>query len=89
MAGVKNSNCLKFCTQVDPSAETKTVFFSSNVSLFSRKTNFSLAPSRIDGSGYNRSKIEHFRSLRISKIFHQGKSNQRMLFYRLFVFCKR
>ena len=64
------------------------IFFLKCV-FFPRKTNFSLSPSRIDGSGHNRSKIEHFRSLRISKIFHQGKSNQRMLFYRLFVFCKR
>ena len=56
--------------------------------LFSRKTNFSLSPSRIDGSGHNRSKIEHFRSLRISKILRLGKSYQRVLFHRLFVFCK-
>ena len=82
MARVKNSNCLNFCTQVDPSKTRKAVyFFSSNMFLFSRKTNFSLSPSRIDGSGHNRSKIEHFRSLRISKILHQGKSNQRVLFH--------
>ena len=90
MARVKNSNCLKFCTQVDPSKTRKTVyFFSSNgFFIFPRKTNFLLSTSRIDGSGHNRSKIEHFCSLRISKIFHQGKSNQRVLFYRLFLFCK-
>ena len=89
MARVKNSNCLNFCTQVDPSKTRKAVyFFSSNMFLFSRKTNFSLSPSRIDGSGHNRSKIEHFRSLRISKILRLGKSNQRELFHRLFVFCK-
>ena len=89
MARIKNSNCLKFCTQVDPS-KTRNVkyFFSSNMFLFSRKTNFSLSPSRIDGSGHNRSKIEHFRSLRISKILRLGKSNQRELLHRLFVFCK-
>ena len=35
MARVKNSNCLKFCTQVDPSKTRKTVyFFSSNVVFF-------------------------------------------------------
>ena len=89
MARIKNSNCLKFCTQVDPSKTRNVKYFSSsNMFLFSRKTNFSLSPSRIDGSGHNRSKIEHFRSLRISKIFHQGKSNQREFFHRLFVFCK-
>ena len=89
MARVKNSNCLNFCTQVDPSKTRKAVyFFSSNMFLFSRKTNFSLSPSRIDGSGHNRSKIEHFRSLRISKILRLGKSYQRVLFHRLFVFCK-
>ena len=92
MARVKNSNCLKFCTQVEPSKTRKTrktvYFFSSNMFLFSRKTNFSLSPSRIDGSGHNRSKIEHFRSLRISKILRLGKSNQRELFHRLFLFCK-
>ena len=43
MARVKNSNCLNFCTQVDPSKTRKAVyFFSSNMFLFSRKTNFSL-----------------------------------------------
>ena len=90
MARVKNSSCLKFCTQVDPSKTRKAVyFFPSNMFLFSRKTNFSLSPSRIDGSGHNRSKIEHFRSLRISKILRLGKSYQRVLFHRLFVFCKR
>ena len=90
MARVKNSSCLKFCTQVDPSKTRKTeYFFSSNMFLFSIKTNFSLSPSRIDGSGHNRSKIEHFRSLRISKILRLGKSYQRVLFHRLFVFCKR
>ena len=89
MARVKNSNCLNFCTQVDPSKTRKAVyFFSSNMFLFSRKTNFSLSPSRIDGSGHNRSKIEHFRSLRISKILRLGKSNQHELLHRLFVFCK-
>ena len=89
MARVKNSNCLKFCTQVDPSKTRKVkYFFSSNMFLFSRKTKFSLSPSRINGSGHNRSKIEHFRSLRISKILRLGKSNQRELFHRLFVFYK-
>ena len=89
MVRVKNSNCLNFCTQVDPSKTRKAVyFFPSNVLLFSIKTNFSLSPSGIDGSGHNRSKIEHFRSLRISKILRLGKSYQRVLFHRLFVFCK-
>ena len=75
-ARVKNSNCPKFCTQVDPNKTRKAVyFFSSNMLLFSRKTNFSLSNSRIDGSGHNRSKIEHFRSLRISKILPLGKSH--------------
>ena len=89
MARVKNSNCLNFCTQVDPSKKRKAVyFFPSNMFLFSRKTHFSLSPSRIDETGHNRSKIEHFRLLRFSKILHQGKSNQSELFYRLLVFCK-
>ena len=89
MARVKYSNCFNFCTQVDPSKTRKAAyFFSSNMFLFSRKTNFSLPTSRIDGSGHNRSKIEHFRSLRISKILRLGKSYQRVLFHRLFVFCK-
>ena len=88
MARVKNSNCLKFCTQVDPSKTRKTVYFFPQMCFFSRKTNFSLSPSRIDGSGHNRSKIEHFRSLRISKILHLGKSYQLVLFHGLFVFCK-
>ena len=44
MARVKNSNCLKFYTQVDPCKTRKTVyFFSSNVFFFSRKTNVTLA----------------------------------------------
>ena len=89
MARVKNSNCLNFCTQVDPSKTRKAVyFFPSNILLFSIKTNFSLSPFGIDRSGHNRSKIEHFRSLRISKILRLGISNQRELFHRLFVFCK-
>ena len=38
MARVKNSNCLKFCTQVDPCKTRKTVyFFSSNVFFFREK----------------------------------------------------
>ena len=68
MARVKNSNCLNFCTQVDPIKTRKAVyFFSSKLFLFSRKTNFSLSPTGIDDSGHNRSKIEHFRSLITSK----------------------
>ena len=32
IAGVENSNCLNFCTQVDPNKTRKAVyFFSSNV----------------------------------------------------------
>ena len=89
MARVKNSHCLKFSAQVDPSKTRKVkYFFSLNVFLFQRKTNFSLSPSRIDGSGHNRSKIEHFHSLRISKMLRLGKSYQRELFHRLFVVCK-
>ena len=89
LQGSKIQNCLSFYSQVDPSKTRKIVyFFSSNMSLFSRKTNFSLSPSRMDGSGHKRSKIEHLRSLRISKILRLGKSNQRVLFYRLFVFCE-
>ena len=61
---------------------------SNCLNFCSRKTNFSLSPSRIDESGHNRSKTKHFRSLRISKILHQGKSIQRLLFHRLFVICK-
>ena len=38
MAKVKNLNCLKFCTQVDPSKTRKSVyFFSSNVFFFFRE----------------------------------------------------
>ena len=52
MARVKNSNCLNFRSQVDPSKTRKVAhFFSSTMFLFSRKTNFSLSPSRIDESG--------------------------------------
>ena len=89
MARIKNLKCLNFCSQVDLSKTRKAVyFFSSNMFLFSRETNFSFSTSRIDGSGHDRSKIEHFRSLRISKILNQGKSIQRVLFHRLFVFYK-
>ena len=88
MAGVKNSNCLNFCTQVAPIKTRKAVYFFPQMFLFSRKTNFSLSPSRIDGSGHNRSKIEHFRLLCISKILCLRKSYQCVLFHRLFVFCK-
>ena len=89
MARLKNSNRLSYCTQVDPSKTRKgSNFFSSNMLLISRKTKFSLSPSRIDGPRHIRSKIEHFRSLRISKILCLGKSYQHMLFHRLFVFCK-
>ena len=88
MARVKNSNCLNFCTQVDPSKTRKAEYFFLKCVLFCfrEKTNFSLSLSRIDGSGQVRSKIEHFRSLGNSKILHQGKSNQPVLFHRLFVF---
>ena len=61
----------------------------TNMSSFiERETNFSLSPSGIDGSGHNRSKIEHFRSSCISKILCLGKPNQHELFHRLFAFCK-
>ena len=44
MARVKNSNCLKFCTQVDPSKRRKTVYFFPQMCFFfSRKTNVTLA----------------------------------------------
>ena len=57
MARVKNPNCLNFCTQIDPSKTRKVEYFVSLKYVFiSRKTNFSLSPSRIDGSGHNRSK---------------------------------
>ena len=89
MARVKNSNCLKFCTQVDPCKTRKAVYFFFHKCVFIfEKMNFSLSPSRIDGSGHDWSKIKHFRSLRVSKILHQGKSNQGVLFHRLFVFYK-
>ena len=72
MARIKNSKCLNFCTQIDPRKTRKAVYlFSSNMFLFSRKTIFSLSPSKIDGSAHDRSKIEHFRSLRISKILRE------------------
>ena len=51
MARAKNSNCLNFCTQVDPSKKRNAVYFFPQI--FSRKTNFSLSPSRINESGHN------------------------------------
>ena len=51
MARAKNSNCLNFCTQVDHSKKRNAVYFF--LQIFSRKTNFSLSPSRIDESGHN------------------------------------
>ena len=49
MAGVKNSNCLKFCTQVDPSKTRKTVYFFPQMCFFSRKTNVTLATKDFEG----------------------------------------
>ena len=44
MARVKSSNCLKFCTQVDPSKTRKTVYFFPQMCFFfPRKTNVTLA----------------------------------------------
>ena len=62
--------------------------FSSNMFLFLRKRTFrfSLSPSWIARSGYFRSKIEHFRLLRVSMILQ--KSNQRVLFHTLILFRK-
>ena len=37
MARVKNSNCLKFCTQVDPSKTRKTVYFFPQMFFFFEK----------------------------------------------------
>ena len=51
MARAKNSNCLNFCTQVDHSKKRNAVYIF--LQIFSRKTNFSLSPSRIDESGHN------------------------------------
>ena len=61
MARVKNSNCLKFCTQVDPRKTRKTVYFFPQIFFFGEKRIFLLSPSRIDGSGHNRLKIALFR----------------------------
>ena len=45
MARVKNSNCLNFCTQVDPSKTRKIVyFFSSNMFFFQEKRTFHSHP---------------------------------------------
>ena len=37
MARVKNSNCLKFCTQVDPSKTRKAVYFFPQICFYSRE----------------------------------------------------
>ena len=53
MARVKNSNCLNFCTQVDPSKTRKAVYFFPQMYFnFREKTNLSLSHSGIDESGH-------------------------------------
>ena len=88
MAGVKNSNCLNFCTQVDPIKTRKAVYFFPQICFyFLEKQTFRFHPlGSMDR--VNRSKIEHFRLLCISKILCLRKSYQCVLFHRLFVFCK-
>lgn len=69
LARVKNSNCLNFCIQVAHSKTRKAVkLFPLEYVFILRKMNFSLSTSGMDGSGHDRSKIEHFSSLRVSKI---------------------
>ena len=75
--------------QSSPKSVQYEMFFLHNSSAtFSKQAvrrTFRLHPLE---SGHNRSKIEHLRSLRISKILRLRKSYQRVLFRRLFVFCK-
>ena len=50
MARVKNSNCLNFCTQVDPSKTRKTEYFFLKCILIFEKNQ--LSHSGIDESGH-------------------------------------
>ena len=103
MARVKNSNCLNFCTQVDPSKTRKAVYFFFPLRYFNfrEKRTFSFYPLEsmnlvITGRKLNtfarfaerERKCSIFDRRRISKILRLGKSYQRELFHRLFVFCK-
>ena len=73
MARVKNSNCLNFCTHVDPSKTRKAVyFFSSNMFLFSRKMNFSLSLSRIDGRVITGRKLNTFARFAFQRYYIEG-----------------
>ena len=91
MARVKNSNCLNFCTQVDPSEKRKTVyiFFLKCVFIFFKKRTFRFHPlESMDGIITGRI-LNTFTRFAFQRYFiDQGKSNQRVLFHRLFVFCK-
>ena len=92
MARVKNSNCLNFCTQVDPSKTRKAVYFFPQMYFnFREKRTFRFHPlesmNRVI-TGRKLNSLVHFTFIHISKILRLGKSNLRELFHRLFVLCK-
>ena len=65
MARVKNSNCLKFCTQVDPS---KT--FSSNVLFFREKRTFRFHP--LESMDITGRKLNTFARFAFQRYYVQG-----------------
>ena len=84
MARVKNSNCLNFCTQVDPIKTRKAVYFFSQICFYFReKRTFRFHPLESMNRVITGRKLNTF-----ARLLRLGKSNQRELFHRLFVFCK-
>ena len=75
MARVKNSNCLKFCTQVDPSKTRKTVyfFFLKYVFIFEENELFAFTlQNRWIGSVITGRKLNTFARFAFQRYYVQG-----------------
>ena len=67
MARVKNSNCLKFCTQVDPSKTRKTVYF-----FFREKRTFRFHPLESMDQVITGRKLNTFARFAFKRYFIKG-----------------
>ena len=77
MARVKNSNCLKFCTQVDPSKTRKTVYFFFLKCFFFRdKRTFRFHPLESMDRVITGRKLNTFARFAFQRYFIKGNLNK-------------
>ena len=73
LARVKNSNCLKFCTQVEPSKTRKTVFFFPQICFYFReKRTFYFHPLESIDRVMTGRKLNAFARLAFQRYFIKG-----------------